>query len=103
MTCSQDQTYRDVLYGASDAALELRESKLCCFVYGNQGVLRDTCTDEFKVQFLTYSIRAAGRLDLGKHSTSTVKPAECEEEAHKISMGIILACLDSLQRRNSLP
>ena len=34
MIRSQDQTYRDVLYGASDAALELGGSKVHSFVCG---------------------------------------------------------------------
>jgi len=36
MTCSQDQTYRDVLCGASNAALELGGSKMYCFVCGDE-------------------------------------------------------------------
>jgi len=68
MTCSQDQTYRDVLCGARDAVLELGESKMHSFVCGDeesdQSALRNTYTNELKVQFLTYSIRVADRLDL---------------------------------------
>ena len=36
MACSRDQTCGNVLYGASDAALELDESKLNSFICGGE-------------------------------------------------------------------
>ena len=36
MTCSRDQTCRDVLYGASDAALEVGGSKMDSFVCSDE-------------------------------------------------------------------
>jgi len=58
MTCSQDQTYRDVLCGASDAVLELGGSKVHSFVCGDeesdQSALRNTCTNEFKVSMYNF-------------------------------------------------
>ena len=48
MTCSQDQTYRDVLYGASYAALGAGGSKMHSFVCGDEmsltkGILVKLC------------------------------------------------------------
>ena len=59
MTCSRDQTYEDVLYGASDAAPELGGSRIQSCVCGDEKsltnliliMLRNKCTFGFKLLY----------------------------------------------------
>ena len=104
MICSQDQTCKDVLYGASDAALEPGGSKMLSFVCArrltNWG-WRTTCMNGFKIQFLTYLIQSVGQCLGDAYWNIILDDETCQvrripEKGHiQISMRIILAGLDS--------